>query len=48
MTNELVNEKITCTCTAIFHLNLKAKKIWFILKNDLIDKQESRHKKMIP
>lgn len=39
MTNELVNEKITCTCTAIFHLNLKAKKIWFILKNDLIDKQ---------
>lgn len=49
MTNELVNEKITSTCTAIFHLNLKAKKIWFfILKNDLIDKQESRHKKMIP
>lgn len=45
MTNELVNEKITSTCTAIFHLNLKAKKIWFILKNDLIDKQESRHKK---
>lgn len=41
MTNELVNEKITSTCTAIFHLNLKAKKIWFILKNDLIDKQES-------
>lgn len=39
MTNELVNEKITSTCTAIFHLNLKAKKIWFILKNDLIDKQ---------
>lgn len=48
MTNELVNEKITSTCTAIFHLNLKAKKIWFILKNGLIDKQESRHKKMIP
>lgn len=29
-------------------LESESQKIWFILKNDLIDKQESRHKKMIP
>lgn len=38
MINELVNEKIISICIVIFYLNLKVKKIWFILKNDLIDK----------